>query len=71
MNDSTPGTRTLQTSFDPSSEPIVNSENEAGWEVLYSASAAAFQLTITPSIMPANTCVSETGSSAGIQPRRR
>ena len=30
MNDSTPGTRTLQTSFDPSSEPIVNTENDAG-----------------------------------------
>ena len=30
MNDSTPGTRTLQTSFDPSRMPIVNSENDAG-----------------------------------------
>ena len=41
MNTSTRGTRTLQTSCDPSSEPIVNSEKDAGATVSYSASAAA------------------------------
>ena len=30
MNESTRGTRTLQTSCDPSREPIVNSEKDAG-----------------------------------------
>ena len=30
MNDNTPGTRTLNSSCEPSREPTVNSENDAG-----------------------------------------
>ena len=41
MSDSTFGTRRLHTSADPSSVPMVNSENDAGPEVSHSASAAA------------------------------
>ena len=41
MKDSSLGIRTEKTSREPFSVPIVNTENEAGWDVWYSASAAA------------------------------